>query len=168
VTARVLLASGQVEPARRALEDAPRNPAAGRPWFEWQLPALTAAIDLRKGHLTEAWIANGRARGILRSLRSLVGNEHERASWAGSRQDVWEQGLEIATRRERPDDALAVIEDAKSTHLARMLIAQSASGTAPAVATEIREAIGRLSTSVSDPNLPDAVLAARHHETDEL
>lgn len=81
---------------------------------------------------------------ILGRLRPGIGDERDRASWAGSRCSARHPALCIAGRRGRPAESLAVIEDAKSAHLARLVLAYAASAPDPETAELVRDALSRL------------------------
>lgn len=142
--ARILLSTDGSAAAREALAQAERLSTAHHPWFAWQVDATRAEICHRESDLDGAWTASERALDALRSTRLLVGEERDRSAWSASRQSVWHEALMLARDRARPDHALAVIEDAKSTQLAKTIRAQLVTGSDPEAAGLLREAMSRL------------------------
>ena len=167
--ARIILATDDLTSARHALAAAAQTAAAHRPWFAWQLEHMRAELEFADGRLDEAWAASAKALDVLGGLRPGIGDERERASWAASRRDAWHVALRVATRRGRPDDALAVIEHAKSAHLARIVIAQATATADPETADLLREAVNGLSaSSVRHGDLSHAALGAVHETSEDL
>jgi CHAT domain-containing protein len=167
--ARIQFGAEGTKAGRRELAAAERIPATKRPWFEWQLHAMRAEIEVSDGNLGEAWTASQRALSGMRALRAIVGDERDRASWSASRGDAWTRALRIAAWRDRPHDALAVIEDAKSTHLARLVRAQAASSPDPETAALIRDTMNRLAASANgEGELGRHALDRAHRESQEL
>ena len=169
VRARIILTTDDLAGGRRALAAAGQNAAAHRPWFAWQLDLMRAELEFADGRLDEAWAASAAALDALGSLRPAVGDERDRASWAASRRDAWHLALRIATRRGRPDDALAVVEHAKSAHLARIVVAQATATADPETAGLLREAVAGLSAaSVRHGDVSHDALGAVHETSGDV
>ena len=166
--ARIVFATDGAEAGRRALGQAAQTAAAHRPWFEWQIHAMCAEIEHHQDHLEDGWTASRKALEIIRSVRVTVGDERDGSAWSGSRQAAWLGALRIASDRRRPDDALAVIEEAKSTQLARIIRAQAAASTDPETAALLRDAVSRLAANAVPRGLDRVSLDAAHEESREV
>jgi hypothetical protein len=167
--ARIVLTTDDLASGRRAVAAAGQTAAAHRPWFAWQLELMRAELEFADGHLDEAWAASAAALDMLGALRPAVGDERDRASWAASRRDAWQLALRIAARRGRPADALAVIEHAKSAHLARIVFAQATATAEPETVDLLREALSGLpASSVRHGDVSQHALGAVHETSADL
>jgi len=167
--ARILMMTDGPPAGRQALAQAERTVAATLPWLAWQLHAMRAEVELEEGRLDDARMASDHALEILARLRPGIGDERDRASWAGSRRGAWHHALRIADRRGSSEESLSIIEDAKSAHLARIVLAQAAAAPDRETADRVGEALNRLAaTAVRPAALSRAALDAVHDDSEEL